>query len=66
MLAGGLPPPPGRVWMMVAVGDRAAGTVVVVSHDLPTPSARALHWVDRALVPEDGGPAPGRKDVPCA
>lgn len=54
------PPPEGRVYVLVGVGTKAHGAVVMIHHDLPKPTTRAELAGVLSLVPEDGGPAPGR------
>lgn len=54
------PAPPGHVWVVASIGTHARGAVVVFFHRAPpAPSAAAVRVLDLALVPEDGGPAPG-------
>lgn len=57
------PPPAGRVWILAGAGTKSSGLVTLVNHDLPAPSARADLIGELALVPRDGGPAPGRRVV---
>lgn len=54
------PAPPGHVWVVASIGTPAGGAVVVFFHRAPAaPSAAAERVLALALVPEDGGPAPG-------
>lgn len=54
------PPPAGHVWVVASIGTQARGAVVVFFHRAPTaPSSAAEKVLALALVPEDGGPAPG-------
>lgn len=53
-------PRPGHVWVLASIGAPGGGQVVLFSHRAPpAPSASAVRVLDLALVPEDGGPAPG-------
>lgn len=61
--AASAPPPEGRVWILIAVGSRESGLVSLLNHDLPAPSTRAEVLGELALVPENGGPALGRRVV---
>lgn len=57
----GAPAPDDRAWTLAGVElPRFGLTVLAFNHDLATPSAASRSVMGLSLVPEDGGPAPGR------
>lgn len=54
------PLPEGRAWTLAAALTPDGLLVMLFNHDVVQPSPRARHYTRLALVPPDGGPAPGR------
>lgn len=54
------PPPAGRAWTLAAADVPEGLLVMSFNHDIVAPSPRMLAYTRLALVPPDGGPAPGR------
>lgn len=55
------PPPPGRIWCLLAIGTPRRGMVCTLHHDVWPPSEDARTLALMCLVPEDGGPALGHR-----